>query len=94
MAVRRDGSVWKWGDDGMGENGRIYTYPMYHQLVRVDMGSANWSSLAGNFADPMMGVRPDGSLWAAGSARYWSLMTEASVSLALTSSMIINNQGS
>jgi alpha-tubulin suppressor-like RCC1 family protein len=63
-AVKRDGSVWKWGCDATGVNGRIHTYSDYHQLVRLNMAGTNWSSLAGGYIDPILGVRTDGSLWA------------------------------
>jgi hypothetical protein len=70
VAVKRDGSVWKWGYDGMGMNGRIYTYPYFHQLVRLNMAGTNWSSLAG-WNGAILGVRADGTLWAGDFSGFW-----------------------
>jgi hypothetical protein len=68
VAVKRDGSLWKWG---AGAGLRWNNYADYHQLVRADnMGGGNWSSLAANSFDSLMGVRSDGSLWAAFSERF------------------------
>jgi hypothetical protein len=70
VAVKRDGSLWKWGPrQDLG--GRIINYADYHQLVPAGIGGGNWSSLAGSFSELLMGVRTDGGLWAGASRRSW-----------------------
>jgi hypothetical protein len=71
VAVKRDGSLWKWGNDVTGMSGRIHTFSDYHQLARLNMAGTNWSSLAGGYVDPILGVRTDGSLWAGDLSPSW-----------------------
>jgi hypothetical protein len=71
VAVKRDGVLWKWGFR-TDSAGRDLKYPDYHQLVRVDMGGDDWSSLAGSYDGLLMGVRTDGSLWAGISDPYYT----------------------
>jgi hypothetical protein len=80
MAVKRDGSLWRWGFDQMtydnfrrqhlGKNISAINVIPYHQLIRVEMDGTNWSSLVGDEDGLMLGVRTDGSLWGRGSFRY------------------------
>jgi hypothetical protein len=57
MAVKRDGTLWKWGFADTN-------YSAYHQLVRIDVVGPGWSSLAASYDNLMLGVRTDGTLWA------------------------------
>jgi hypothetical protein len=77
VAVKRDGSLWKWGYR-INLGGQKIDYSFYHELVPADIGGGNWSSLAGSSRDVIMGVRTDGSLWAGASGRSWADDSEGS----------------
>jgi hypothetical protein len=62
MAVKRDGSVWKWGEALMFQGSGKLVFAQ-HQLARVGLEGTNWSSLADD-SGLTVGVRADGSLWA------------------------------
>ncbi len=70
-AVRRDGTLWAWGDNQTGELGLITEE--ITQRTPVQVGSdTNWRSVsAGQFAT--FAVRTDGTLWAWGRNDYGKL---------------------
>ena len=63
FAIRRNGTLWAWGDNSFGALGGATSSP---QLAPGRIGAAsNWKSVVGGAGDAL-GIRTDGSLWAWG----------------------------
>ena len=63
LALRSDGTLWAWGNNGNGQHGDGTSSQKLHP---VQTGSeANWKSIAGGGAH-MLAIKFDGSLWAWG----------------------------
>jgi alpha-tubulin suppressor-like RCC1 family protein len=64
LAIRQDGSLWAWGDNGSGQLG---TTTAGAQQVPVRVGTdSDWVDLAAGYTHSL-GIQTDGSLWAWGS---------------------------
>jgi hypothetical protein len=61
IAVKRDGSLWNWGNRAMNGMGVGTNRPSGHQLVRMDIAGTNWSSML-DLADLGLGIGADGRL--------------------------------
>ncbi|WP_223649694.1 T9SS type A sorting domain-containing protein [Hymenobacter psoromatis] len=66
LALRTDGTLWAWGDNGSGQLGlgTIIT----SQPIPVRVGTAAWQSVAAG-QEHTLAIRADGTLWAWGSNR-------------------------
>jgi hypothetical protein len=68
LGVKRDGTTWQWGYFQQfgpdGQWGRGAVHPV-RQMVHWPMEGTNWSSIV-SFWGLTLGIRTDGSLWAAG----------------------------
>ena len=70
MAVKRDGSLWAWGDN---EVGRLGLGDAKNRSTPTRVGTANdWVAVAGG-ATHSLALKSDGSLWAWGTNRYGQL---------------------
>lgn len=65
LAVKKDGSLWAWGENGSGQLGDGTNDSQYGPVL-IDSGH-QWISVSTG-ATLSLGVRSDGSLWAWGSA--------------------------
>jgi alpha-tubulin suppressor-like RCC1 family protein len=67
IAVKRDGSLWSWGNGGMNVNRPDPNNPSFHQLVRMSITGTNWSSIL-DLNNLGLGIGADGRLmlWAVG----------------------------
>ncbi|MGI4870225.1 MAG: hypothetical protein ACRYFX_03490 [Janthinobacterium lividum] len=62
LALRRDGSLWAWGNNGFGQLGTGNTdFPAFGQFVRVGSGQ-QWRDIAAG-RDTSVGLQVDGSFW-------------------------------
>ncbi len=70
IALRSDGTLWAWGDNGSGQLG-VGQYERHSDPVQVET-NANWRAVDAGFAHTVA-LRTDGSLWAWGENNWGQL---------------------
>lgn len=70
MAVKKDGTLWAWGNNTYGQLGIGYTY---HQNSPVQVGTdTNWKKVSSG-SSHVLALKKDGTLWAWGANSYGQL---------------------
>ncbi len=64
LAIKRDGSLWAWGDNDMGQLG-IDPHNRYPHLSPRRVGTGLWRAVGVGY-EFSVAIRRDGSLWAWG----------------------------